>query len=53
MYRVHEPFAAALLDVALSRREEPTVPQSPPDASVSVMALDHQGLPAVAQPPTG
>jgi hypothetical protein len=46
-------LCTGLLDAALSRREESIVPQTPPDEPVSVLALDRQGIPAVAQPPVG
>jgi hypothetical protein len=53
MHRVHESFAAALLDVVLSRREKPIVTQLPLDIAAIILALHHQGLPAMVWPPPG
>ena len=53
MHWVHESSVVALLDVALSRREEPTTLQPPPNAATSVLALDCQGLAAAAELPPG
>jgi hypothetical protein len=41
MHRVHESFVAALLDIVLSCREEPTVTQLPLDVAAIILALHH------------
>jgi len=51
MQQMQESSATALLDVALSRREERIVPQLHPDIAVTILALDRQGLPATTRPP--
>jgi hypothetical protein len=51
VYAPSEPSALALVDATLSRREELIVPQLPPDITATVLALDHQGLPAAELPP--
>jgi len=51
MHRVHEFSDAALLDVVLSRRKEPTATQPPLDAVASVLALDRQKPPTATRPP--
>ena len=51
MHWVHESSVVALLDVALSRREEPTTLQPPPNAATFVLALDRRGLVAATELP--
>jgi hypothetical protein len=47
------PLLRCCIDVALSRREDSTVPQPRPDIAATVLTLDHQGLLAVVWPPLG
>jgi hypothetical protein len=47
------PLLRCCIDVALSRREDLTVPQPRPDIAATVLTLDRLGLPVVAWPPPG
>lgn len=55
IWSIHQAYtssAAVLLHIVLSCRGA-TVLQPTPGAAASILALDHQGLPMDAQPPTG
>ena len=52
MHRVHKSSVVMLMDIALSHREEPIVPQLPPDVPATILELDLQGLPTAAWPPS-
>ena len=51
MHRVHEFSATVWMDVALSRREELTTLQPPPDVAATVLALTHHRLFVAERPP--